>query len=97
MKEFIKSMDDLPLIVKIILAIPGIDIVWSIYRIVKASVLKDSVGVIIWVLLTIFASWNVLAIIDIIMLLLTGKPLYIVFSSSNNDNKEDDVIDVDVK
>lgn len=36
MKEFVKAVDGLPWIVKIILALPGIDgFAWGIYRLLK--------------------------------------------------------------
>ncbi len=34
MRTFIDSVDSLPLLVKVLLAIPAIDIIWGIYRIV---------------------------------------------------------------
>lgn len=37
MKELIKAFDDLPLIVKVILCIPCLDIVWSVYKICKSA------------------------------------------------------------
>lgn len=99
MEEFTKAMDNLPIWLKIVLAIPVFDVIWSIYRIVKAVQKQDSVGIVVWVLLTIFLSWNVLGVIDIVLIVLTGNPLYYDFSANsngNNGNKDDDVIDVDL-
>ena len=99
MEEFTKAMDNLPIWLKIVLAIPVFDVIWSIYRIVKAVQKQDSVGIVVWVLLTIFLSWNVLGVIDIVLIVLTGNPLYYDFSTNsngNNGNKDDDVIDVDL-
>ena len=70
MKDFINSLDSMPLLVKIILAIPALDIVWSIYRIVSAVYKKDMVALIVSiVLLLIPITW----IFDIVMILLTGS------------------------
>ena len=70
MKAFIDSLDSMPLLVKIILAIPALDIIWSIYRIVSAVYKKDTVALIISVvLLFIPVTW----IFDIVMILLTGS------------------------
>jgi hypothetical protein len=51
MKQFIDSIDALPLLVKVILAIPALDIVWGIYRIVSALDRKDTVSLIISIIL----------------------------------------------
>ena len=41
MRTFIDSVDSLPLLVKVLLAIPALDIIWGIYRIVCALDEKD--------------------------------------------------------
>ena len=38
--NFVKAMDNLPFILKLILALPGLDIVWGIYRLVKGVAKK---------------------------------------------------------
>ncbi len=70
MKTLIDSMDSLPLLIKVILAIPALDIVWGIYRIVYALDRKDTVSLIIAiVLLFIPIMW----VIDIVFILLKGN------------------------
>jgi len=70
MKELIKQIEALPLIVKIILAIPALDIVWGIYRIVKAVDANNTAGIIIGiVLLFVPFMW----LIDIVMIILKGN------------------------
>ena len=70
MKELLKQLEALPLLVKIILAIPALDIVWGIYRICKAVDTKNTVGIVISiVLLFIPLVW----IFDIIMIVLKGN------------------------
>lgn len=73
MKDLIKLVDDLPWIVKIILALPGLDIVWAIYRIIKGYVKKDGVLLVIgviWVLL----GWAITWIFDLVTTILYKHP-----------------------
>lgn len=74
MKEIVKFFDGLPWIVKLILALPGLDsIAWGIYRIAKGIDKKDTVLLIagiIWLLV----GWAILWIVDIITILLNKNP-----------------------
>lgn len=73
MKDLIKLVDDLPWIVKIILALPGLDIVWAIYRIIKGYVKKDGVLLVIgviWILL----GWAITWIFDLVTTILYKHP-----------------------
>ena len=73
MKDLIKLVDDLPWIVKIILALPGLDIVWAIYRIIKGYVKKDGVLLVIgviWILL----GWAITWIFDLVTIILYKHP-----------------------
>ena len=68
-------MDDLPLILKIILALPALDIVWGIYRIVKGVAYKNVVTLIfgiLWIIPGSVICW----ILDIVTLLLNNKLLF---------------------
>ncbi|MBQ8400384.1 MAG: hypothetical protein IJX14_00495 [Clostridia bacterium] len=69
MKELIKAIDALPLLVKVILAIPALDIVWGIYRICR-SVDKNNVAGIVVSIILLFIPF--MWLIDIIMILLKG-------------------------
>lgn len=72
MKQFIKTMDDLPWILKILLALPGLDIIWGIYRLVKGVHKNDNVLIvagIVW----IFAGWAILWIIDLFTIVMYNK------------------------
>lgn len=76
MKDIIKSLDGLPKIVKIILALPGLDIVWGLYRLMKSLVKKNIIGIILAIVMLVacpIAFW----IIDIITLILRDKVLWI--------------------
>lgn len=71
MKDYIKFIDGLPWIVKLIFAFPGIDgIIYGIYRIAKGKVILG----VIW----IFVGFVILWIIDIYSVLVHGKVKYFV-------------------
>jgi len=46
MNELVKSMDGLPKIVKVILALPVLDIIWAIYRLCRSISKNSVVGII---------------------------------------------------
>lgn len=71
---FISAMDDLPLIVKIILCIPALDIIWAIYRIVKGYTQKNIIMLVVgilWIIPGVAFGW----LIDIISMIVWGKLL----------------------
>ena len=73
MKGFVKWLDDAPIWLKIIFALPGLDIVWAIYRIVKGAAYGKTavlVGGVLWLLL----GWIALWLIDIITIAIYKKP-----------------------
>ena len=71
MNEFRKSIDELPLIVKIILALPFIDgIIYGIYRICRGDTVAVILGV-VWIFIGSTVGW----ILDIVFLAL-GKPVF---------------------
>ena len=76
MKDVIKAFDELPLIVKIILCIPCLDIAWSIYKLCKSLDKKNTFGIVL-AILTIFPGAFFIWIIDIVTLLLNGKVWWI--------------------
>ena len=69
MQSFIKTIDELPFAVKIILCLFGLVIVWAIYRIVKGIDKKDTflliVGI-IWVIGAVSIAW----LIDLVTVIL---------------------------
>ena len=72
MKSFIKAIDDLPTLVKLILALPGLDIVWVIYRLLRSLVKNNILGVIVAVVaIVVGLPW--LWLVDIFCILLNGK------------------------
>ena len=71
MKAYVKTIDGLPQILKIILALPGLDnIVYGIYRIAKGNV-------IIGLLWLIIGGW-VLCLIDLYTLITKNKVTFLV-------------------
>jgi hypothetical protein len=71
LKEYVKFIDGLPLILKVILALPGLDgIFYGIYRICKGRII---IGI-LWIVLGIAILW----IIDIITIILNGKVTVLV-------------------
>ncbi len=65
MKDFVKWFDNAPLWLKIIFALPGLDLVWAIYRIVKGAAygkMSLILGGILWIVL----GWAILWIIDLV-------------------------------
>ena len=73
MKDFIKAIDNLPWIVKLILCIPALDIVWAIYRIIKGLETKNTVMLIAGIL-WIFPGAAFLWIWDIVTTFLYKHP-----------------------
>ena len=62
---FVKAMDSLPLWAKIIFALPFLDIVWAIYRIVKGVCKDDIIRIVV-----IVAGATICWVLDIVCLLL---------------------------
>jgi len=72
MQKLINSIDNLPMLLKLILALPFADVVWVIYRLMRSAVKKNLIGIVIAVLvLVIGISW--LWIADILCLIFLGK------------------------
>ncbi|MGI6136791.1 MAG: hypothetical protein GX959_01535 [Clostridiales bacterium] len=76
MKSFISAMDKLPKIVKIILALPFLDIVWVVYRLIKSISKKNTLGIVLAILLLIFGI-PFLWLIDIITIIISDKVLWL--------------------
>ncbi len=69
LNELIKSFDNLPKIVKLILAIPALDIIWVIYRIIKSVNDNNTLGIILGAVL-LFVGVPFLWLIDIICIIM---------------------------
>ena len=67
--RFIKTIDNLPWILKLLLCLPIVDIVWGLYRIVKGTIKKDTTLIVagaVWILLGGVILWLV-DLVSIIM------------------------------
>ena len=76
MKGFISAMDNLPMWAKILLAIPMLDIIWVVYRLCKSIDSKNTLGIVLAIVL-IVVGIPFLWLVDIISLILTDKVLWI--------------------
>lgn len=76
MKSFIKWMKEAPKLLKIIFALPFLDIVWNIYRLAR-SIDKNSVLGIVIAILLIVIGWSFLWILDLITIIVGNKVLWI--------------------
>lgn len=70
-----KAFDELPLIVKIILALPFLDIVWVVYRLIKSIEQKNTLGIVLAILLLVFGI-PFLWLVDIITLIVANRVLW---------------------
>lgn len=68
---FVKAMEELPLWLKVILCIPVVHIIWDVYRIVKAVLKKNTVAIVVSIVLMFF-TW-IMWLVDIIMILVKGQ------------------------
>lgn len=71
MKEAIKFLDDLPWIVKLILCIPALDIVWTVYRLLRSLEAKNTVGIVVSIVLFFCAPF--VWLIDLICVILNKQ------------------------
>ncbi len=73
MKDIIKWYDNLPWIVKLIFALPGLDgILWGIYRLIK-GLHKNDIGLIVAGIVWIFAGIFILWLVDLITVIMYNK------------------------
>ena len=75
MKDLIASFDKLPKILKIIFALPGLDIIWAIYRIIKGVAYKNTITLIfgiLWIFPGCFICW----VLDLVWTILGKDPLF---------------------
>ena len=69
-------MDNLPKLIKLILAIPALDIIWVLYRLCRSLDKNNMVGVILGVVL-IFVGIPFMWLIDILCFLFKDKVWWI--------------------
>ena len=76
MKSIIKAPHDLPMLVKVILALPALDVVWVVYRLLRSLDKNNILGVVIAVL-AIFVGLPWLWLVDILCIVLKGDVWWI--------------------
>lgn len=77
MNSIVKSFDSLPRIVKIIFALPILDIIWAIYRLCR-SIAKNNVLAILLSVVMLILCPAIFWIVDLITTIIAGKVLWIV-------------------
>ena len=68
-------MEKLPLIVKLILCIPFLDIVWSVWKLLKGIISGDVLKIILGIL-TIIPGAAIMWLLDIIWMLIYKRPFW---------------------
>lgn len=76
MKGFVKAMDKLPVLVKVILALPVLDIIWAIYRLCKSISKHNTLGIVLAIVMLILCP-AIFWLVDIITILVADKVLWI--------------------
>lgn len=77
MNAIVKGFDSLPKIVKIILALPVLDIIWAIYRLIRSLAKKSLIATLLAILMLFFCP-VIFWIVDLITIVLLNKVLWIV-------------------
>ena len=76
LEDLIKTVDNLPLWAKVILALPAVDIVWVLYRLLKSILKNNTTGIVIAVILLVI-GFPFLWLIDILCIAFNGKVWWI--------------------
>lgn len=76
MSGLVKSFDNLPKIVKVILALPFLDVVWAVYRLCRSIAKKNTLGIVLGILMLFFCA-ALFWVVDIITILVADKVLWI--------------------
>ena len=76
MKNFVEAMEKLPLWLKVVFALPALDIIWVVYRIAKSIDKNNTIGIVLAIVL-IIVGIPFLWLVDIITLLISNYVLWI--------------------
>lgn len=71
---FCEAIDSLPFWLKLIFCIPALDIIWAIYRIIKGVETSNAVLIVVGIL-WIFPGSVICWLVDIVTMLINGKPI----------------------
>jgi len=73
MSNLVKAFDDLPVLIKFLLALPGIDgLAWGVYRLVK-GIQRNDTTLIIAGIIWIFLGFAILWIVDLVCIAMYKK------------------------
>ncbi len=75
-ENVIKTFDNFSKIIKIILALPVLDIIWAVYRLIKSYEKKNTIGIILALILIIIGI-PFLWLIDMISIIIDNKVYWI--------------------
>ena len=70
----IKWFESAPVWLKIIFALPGLDIIWAVFRIVKGAV-KGKLSILLAGIAWLLLGWAILWIIDIVSIIIKKHPI----------------------
>lgn len=73
MKDLVKSFDNLPWAIKLILCLPVLNIAWAIYRIIKGADTKNTLMLVVGILWIFFGA-TVLWIVDLVCTIISKRP-----------------------
>lgn len=76
MKNLIKSFDDMPWVLKLILCLPVLDIVWAIYRICKGADTKNTLMLVVGIL-WLFVGTTITWIVDLVCTIVSKRPTFV--------------------
>lgn len=74
MKGMVKWFENCPVWLKIIFALPVLDIIWAVFRIVKGAA-YGKVGLIVVGILWILLGWALLWVVDIVSIIIKKHPV----------------------
>ena len=75
-ENVIKTFDNFSKIIKIILALPVLDIIWAVYRLIKSYEKKNTIGIILALILIIIGI-PFLWLVDMISIIIDNKVYWI--------------------
>lgn len=76
MKGFVNAFDGFSKVAKVLLALPFLDILWVVYRLCKSISSKNTLGVVLAVVMLIVGI-PFLWLVDMVSIVLTDKVLWI--------------------
>ena len=76
MNSYIKWLDSAPKILKIIFCLPGLGLIWGLYRLFKSLRTKKVLHIVLGILMLFFCP-TFFWVVDLITVILSGKVIWI--------------------